>query len=156
MTDPDRPFHPPGEAPKAPPPPSPYPPANYPDYPSSGYPPPPPYPPGQPYPGYQPPYPGPPVGYPGGHSGYNPYQVAKPPGTNGMAIASLICSVGGLFCGVTAIVGVILGFIAMQQTKQSGQNGYGLALAGVITGGALLALWLVWVFIMFIVAAASP
>jgi hypothetical protein len=38
----------------------------------------------------------------------------------------------------------------MQQTKQTGQNGYGLALAGVIIGAALL---LIYMLIMFIVAA---
>jgi hypothetical protein len=148
MTNPDQPFYPPGETP---PPDNPYSSANYPEY-GSGYPPPPPsYPPPGPYPNYPPPYPGAPAGYPGGPGGYGPYRPAQAAGTSGMAIGSLVCSLGGLFCGVSAIAGVILGFIAMQQTKQTGQSGYGLALAGVITGGALLLIWLV--SLMVIVAA---
>lgn len=151
MTTPDQPFGPPDRGANPQPPenlPVDYP--GYPDFPSS-YPPPPPYqgyphapqhqgyPPPPPYQGYPPPYPG----APGGPPPYNPYQLGAPQGTNGMAIASLACSLGGLFCGVLSIVGLILGFLAMQQTKQTGQNGYGLALAGVITGAAMLAIWVI-------------
>lgn len=144
MTNPDQPFGSPdgGGNPQQP---ADYP--GYPEYPSNypppyqGYPPPPPYSgyPAPPYQGYPPPYPGPPVGPPP----YDPYQLGGQPGTNGMAIGSLACSLGGLFCGVLSIVGVILGFLAMGQTKQTGQNGYGLALAGVITGSAMLLIWVV-------------
>jgi hypothetical protein len=69
------------------------------------------------------PYP-PPGGYPG--PGYPPPPAQKP-GTNGFAIASLIF---GIIGGV--LLGFIFGFIALSQTKRTGQNGRGLALAGVI------------------------
>lgn len=131
---------------------NPQPPIDYPGYPEypSSYPPPPPpsyqgYPPPPPYPGYPvPPYQGYPPPYPGGPGLPSPYDPYQPqPGTNGMAIASLACSLGGLFCGVLSIVGVVLGFLAMQQTKRTGQNGYGMALAGVITGAAMLLIWVI-------------
>ena len=86
---------------------------------------------------YPPPPPGafPPPGasFPGGYPG----QPAK---TNTMAIISLVASCAGLFCGIGSIVGIVLGVIARNQIKQSGENGQGLALAGIIVGGISLAL----------------
>ena len=48
---------------------------------------------------------------------------------NGMAIASLVLSVVGL-----SLIGVILGHIALSQIKRTGEQGYVLALIGVILG----------------------
>jgi hypothetical protein len=48
------------------------------------------------------------------------------PGTNGFAIASLICA---FLCSP---LGVIFGFIAKSQIKQRGQAGDGLATAGIV------------------------
>ncbi len=56
-------------------------------------------------------------------------------------------------------MGLILGIIAMQQTKRTGQEGHGLAVAGVIVGGtmtALVVLAAIFVVIPFIAATASP
>ena len=62
---------------------------------------------------------------------YDPYRATKPPGTNGKAIAALVTSLAGLvFCGLPSIVGLILGIIAMRETKRTGQDGHGLALGG--------------------------
>lgn len=55
-------------------------------------------------------------------------------GTNGMAIASLVCA---FFCSP---LGIIFGFIARSQIKRTGQNGDGLALAGIILSIVLLVL----------------
>lgn len=123
------------------------------DYPSDTGLPPPVYstPPGY---GYPPPpsFPQYPAGYP---YAYDPYQSMRPAGTNGKAIASLVTSLVGLVCcGVTAIVGVFLGVIAMRETKQTGQEGRGLALAGVIVGGVVVAGWALY-FLVFIVIAAT-
>ena len=62
----------------------------------------------------------------------------KPPGTNGKAIAALVCSVSGFVCCLSAIPGVILGIAAMRETKRTGQDGYALALAGTILGGLMV------------------
>ena len=61
--------------------------------------------------------------------------------TNGLAIASLICSCAGLFF-VPAIPGIVLGFVARAQIKRSdgAQRGDGLALAGIIVGFGWLVL----------------
>lgn len=86
---------------------------------------------------YQQPYP-PPYPYPG--YGYGqPY--APPRSTNGLAVASLLTSVVGLatfLCygfGIAAgVVGAILGHVARRQIRATGQDGAGLALAGIIVG----------------------
>jgi Domain of unknown function (DUF4190) len=98
------------------------------DYPAGAGLPPPVYP--QPYPG-APGYP-PAFGFPGA---YDPYRPTKPPGTNGQAIAALVCSIAGFMCCASSIAGLILGVMAMRETKRTGQEGYGLALAGAILGG---------------------
>jgi len=159
----------PWEPPAAPPPaadypPPPYPPPGYPTEHQAGYaaPYPPPTPPpagyepppdygGSPYPPGPPQFGGPPAGYglpphPGGfypapdyHGGYGPAQ----PGMNGLAIASLISSFTGLFCCIGAIVAIVLGIIALDQIKRSRQEGYGLAVAGIVIGIATLVVALV-------------
>lgn len=62
--------------------------------------------------------------------------------TNGMAIAAFISSF------FIAIVGVILGVVALNNIKQTGEKGTGFAWAGIIIGGfsilaavALLSAW---------------
>jgi len=125
-----------------------------------GYPPPsaPGYPPGYPPPGYPgappgyQPYPG---TYPYGTDPYDPYRAMKPPGTNGKAIASIATSLAGLlFCGLPSIVGLVLGVIAMRETKRTGQDGYGLALGGTIVGGLVTAGWALY-FLLLIGLMAS-
>jgi hypothetical protein len=122
--------------------PDPYAPVDYP----TGYPPlpPPVYPQGGGYP---------PPSYPG-YPPYDPYRQGKPLGTNGKAIASLVASLAGLvFCGLPSIAGLILGIIAMRECKRTGQDGYGLALAGTIVGGLVAAL--VALYIVFVIGIAA-
>nr|MDQ2722493.1 DUF4190 domain-containing protein [Actinomycetota bacterium] len=80
--------------------------------------------------------------------------------TNGMAIGALIASLAGgvLLCGVGALVGAVLGHIALGQIKKSGEQGHGMALAAVIVGwiigGLGLVIWTVYI-IVAVVAASS-
>ena len=83
-----------------------------------------PYPP--PYGGYQPDHPGPVPGYPGGWSGGYPGAHPPPPRTNGMAIAALVCAF--LF----APAGIVFGHISLSQIKRTGEQGRGLAIAGLV------------------------
>jgi len=62
-------------------------------------------------------------------------QVARPP-LNGMALGAFI----SVF--FVSVVGLVLGYIALGQIKQSGEGGRGLALAAVILG---------WISIAFFV-----
>nr|WP_090346197.1 DUF4190 domain-containing protein [Mycolicibacterium malmesburyense] len=142
-----------------PPPPGAYPPpppGAYPPPPQGGYPPPPPgaYPP-PPQGAYPPPYsdpanlgqgypPPPPYGTPspygasgyGYTGGYGPSQEK----TNGLAIGSLVASAVGILCGVGSLVGIVLGIVALNQIKTSGEGGRGLAIAGIAVGAATLLL----------------
>ena len=61
--------------------------------------------------------------------------------TNGMAIAGFVCSF--LF----ALLGLIFSIIGMKQCKERGDNGYGLAKAGMIIS-------IVWMAIVFLVSVA--
>src|SRR6202020_1603933 len=94
-------------------------------------------------PGYGPPGYGPPP-YPGGYYPAPEYQGAYGPqpatqsGTNGMAVASLISSFTGLVCCIGGVVGIVLGIIALDQIKRTRQEGYALAVAGIVIGIATL------------------
>lgn len=113
--------------------------------------------------GYPPP--GPPGGYgpPGG--GYDPYGGYGPPprGNNGMAIATLIMGIAGLFvCGLPSIVGVVLGHISLGQIKRTGEEGRGMAVTGLVLSyfGVLawlagLLLWLVAVGAIFVSSTSA-
>lgn len=61
---------------------------------------------------------------------YDPYAQAPRP-TNAMAIASLVCAL--LF----APLGIVFGHVALSQIKRTGEDGRGLALAGLIISYAL-------------------
>ncbi|NUT38060.1 MAG: DUF4190 domain-containing protein [Hamadaea sp.] len=64
---------------------------------------------------------------------YQPYPVARP--TNGMAIASLVTSLAMIaVCTPLSILGVIFGHIAKRQIRETGEDGAGLATAGIIIG----------------------
>ena len=73
---------------------------------------------------------------------YYPPAAAK---TNTMAILSLIFSLVSLFIIpiLAAILGVIFGHVGKKQIKETGENGDGLATAGLVIGYISLGLWVV-------------
>jgi Domain of unknown function (DUF4190) len=75
---------------------------------------------------------------------YNPYAPYGVPvkKTNGLAIASLVCSCVGFVFFLPAVLGIIFGFVARSQIRRSGgtQGGDGLAIAGIIVGFGWIAL----------------
>ncbi len=91
------------------------------------------------------PHPGSPAPPPYGYGGFG---FNTGPGTNGMAIGSLITSIGIVVltlvtCGFGAVfapVGAVLGHVALSQIKRTGQEGRGMAVAGVIIGWVLTGL----------------
>jgi hypothetical protein len=74
--------------------------------------------------------------------------VAPPTGTDGFAITSLILGILPVFAG---ILGIVFGLIARHRIKRSGQQGKGLATAGVILGS----LWLVGIIVAVAVSVAD-
>jgi hypothetical protein len=104
-----------------------------------------------PPPGYgPPPYPGgyyPAPDYAGGYG----HPDAMQRGMSGLAIASLISSFVGVFCCLGAITAIVLGAIALNQIKRTRQEGYALAVAGIVIGTATL----IVVLIVMIFASRS-
>ncbi|TMR21227.1 DUF4190 domain-containing protein, partial [Nonomuraea turkmeniaca] len=77
----------------------------------------------------------------GGYGPYGPPPQPRP--TNGMAVASLVLGIIGLiFCGLTSLPGVILGHIALNKIKRTGEEGQGMAMAGLVTSYITVVLWL--------------
>src|SRR6476646_5820248 len=105
-------------------------------------------PPGQPGygppPGWGQPAYGPPPGY--GPPPHYPPMYPRP--TNTMAILALVLAF------VFAPAGLILGIVARKQIRQTGGEGDGLALAGIIVGGIFTALFALMI-VFFIVAVST-
>jgi Domain of unknown function (DUF4190) len=73
------------------------------------------------------------------------YSAGGPSGatkTNGLAVASLVCGIVGCFW-ITGIVAIVLDFVARNQIEQSGEQGAGMALAGIILGFVWLGLGII-------------
>jgi hypothetical protein len=128
--------------------------------------------PGQPYPdpGQQYAAPGQPYPDPNaGQAGYwdpNPQMQAYQPAygyatakkTNGLAIASMVLSIISILsCGFIGIAGAIMGHVARKQIRANGEDGDGMALAGVIVGWISTAIWtaLVAIWVVALIVAAS-
>ena len=114
--------------------------------PQPGYAPPPGY--GQqpghlPQPGY-----GPPPGYPAQAYGQPAWGPGWPRPTNTMAILAIVLAF------VFAPAGLVLGIVARRQIRETGEEGDGLALAGIIIGSIATAFFAL-VIILWVVAFAS-
>ncbi len=104
---------------------------------------------GLPPPVYPPPYPG----YYQPHPAYPP---PRPTGTNGKAIAALITSLAGLICcGLPSIVGLALGLVAMRETKRSGQDGYGLAVAAVVVSTLIMVGYALYILVSALLSSGN-
>lgn len=74
-----------------------------------------------------------------------PYPQARP--TNGMAIASLVTSLAMVaVCMPLSIVGAIFGHVARRQIRETGEDGAGMATAGIILG---------WIFFLLPILAIA-
>jgi Domain of unknown function (DUF4190) len=88
-----------------------------------------------------------PPGY--GQPGYPPYPpVGYPRPTNTLAILALV------FAFVAAPAGLIMGIIARRQIQRTGEEGAGLALAGIIVGGVFTALFVLLIVVYIVIFAA--
>lgn len=71
---------------------------------------------------------------------------ARPEKASGMAVASLVLSLVGICCTITAVVGLILGLIELGKIKkgESSAKGKGMATAGVVIGAIAIGLGVLW------------
>lgn len=72
--------------------------------------------------------------------------TAQSKGTNGFAIASLIM---GFLPGLS-LLAIIFGFVALSQIKEKGENGKGLAIAGIILGFVWIIIAIIWILFAFV------
>ena len=82
----------------------------------------------------------------GPHLGVMPYQPGYYPAVNtptsGLAIGALVCGILELFTlGFAAIPAVILGHLARNQIRRTGERGDGMAIAGLVLGYLGIGIW---------------
>jgi DUF1707 SHOCT-like domain/Domain of unknown function (DUF4190) len=76
--------------------------------------------------------------------------------TNGLAIASLACALAQFVFGpVTTIPAIVFGHVARHQIRRTGEQGAGLALAGLILGWATVILGLLLLLIVGVAMTAG-
>ncbi len=69
--------------------------------------------------------------------------------TNPLAVIALVLSLLP-FCGVTSIGAIVTGHIARKQVREKGEQGAGMALAGLILGYAFLFLFVLYWVLAFV------
>lgn len=86
---------------------------------------------------------------------YPPYLPFRPPApTNSNATAALVCGVVGLMTfGVTSPFAVVLGHVAKHQIRARGEQGEGMATAGLVLGYIPVFFWLLVIALVAGVAA---
>jgi hypothetical protein len=70
--------------------------------------------------------------------------VVRP--TNGLAIAAMVVALVGF-----GPVGAVMGHIARRQIRETGEQGDGFALAGIIVGWIVTGLWVVYILFFVVV-----
>jgi Domain of unknown function (DUF4190) len=85
--------------------------------------------------------------------------------TNTLAVVSLVAGIGSFFAHIVpgvggftvALIAVVTGFMARRQIKETGEQGMGMATAGMIIGIVHLALLgllvIVLIFVIFVLGA---
>ena len=83
------------------------------------------------------------------------------PSTSGLAIASLACSIAGVFLFpiILSVLGIVFGHISLNRIKRSDGllKGRGLAIAGLIIGyaGLVICVALIILVILIVIASAA-
>ena len=82
--------------------------------------------------------------------------VVRPSGTNGLAVASLACGIAQFMLGpLPTIPAIVFGHVARHQIRRTGEDGAGLALAGLILGWAAVVFGVLAVLGIAAVVASS-
>jgi hypothetical protein len=84
---------------------------------------------------------------------YQPYPLVRP--TNGLAIAALVCGIAAFAVGITCIPAIICGHMARGQIRRTGEQGDGLAVAGLILGYISIVLFAVAIVAIALVASRT-
>ncbi|MEV3935868.1 DUF4190 domain-containing protein [Glycomyces sp. NPDC049804] len=95
------------------------------------------------------------VPYPPQPYGYPPYVPPRP--TNGMAVAAMVVGIVGV-CGFLGILALIFGNVAKRQIRETGDQGDGMATAGIVLGWigtAATIFWIAYYIIMIVFVGAA-
>ena len=87
------------------------------------------------------------------YQAYQPYPPARP--TNGLAIAALVCGIAAFATGITGIPAVICGHLARRQIRRTGEQGDGMAIAGLILGYVSVVLFIMGVLAIVLLLARA-
>ena len=81
------------------------------------------------------------------------YSAARQNRTNSLAIASLVCGIAGAVITilVPSLLAVVFGHMSLRQMSQTGEQGRGLAITGLVLGYVVLAISLALGVLMFFV-----
>ena len=83
------------------------------------------------------------------------YTAYRPPKTNSLAVASLVFGIAEFFtAGITAVPAVVLGHKARRQIRMTGEQGSGMATAGLILGWTAIGLFALLVAVAVLAAVA--
>jgi hypothetical protein len=84
-------------------------------------------------------------------------QYAPAQQTSGLAIGALVSSVLGFFCGIGFIIGLVLGYSARKQIRESGGSlgGEGVATAAIIVGWVGVVLMVLGILFFVVVLAGT-
>jgi uncharacterized membrane protein len=69
---------------------------------------------------------------------------------------NILAIIGFISSFFIAVVGIVLGFIALSQIKRTGEKGRGLALAAVIIGFVAIIVYIIVFVALFSIAATVP
>lgn len=93
------------------------------------------------------------------YQGNNPYVSSYNngyPRTNTLAIVSLLCGLGVLIsAGSLALPGIICGHLALKQIKQRGEEGRGMAIAGLVISYASVGVWIAILLLFLMIFIVS-
>jgi hypothetical protein len=85
-----------------------------------------------------------------------PAMVTGPARTNGLAMASLACGLAQFVFGPLATIpAIVLGHMARSQIKRTGEQGAGLALAGLVLGWGTVILGIILIAMALAIAAGT-
>ena len=85
-----------------------------------------------------------------------PAAVAPVAKANGLAVASLVCGLAQFLVGpVATLPAILFGHMARSQIKRTGEEGAGMALAGLVLGWGSVALGIILTFAVMAVAAGT-
>jgi hypothetical protein len=78
-----------------------------------------------------------------------------PERTNGKAIGAVVCGVSGIFIGITSVPAIVLGHMARREIRDTGEQGDGMAVAGLVLGYVVTILMVAFVSLGVMIAEAA-